>query len=304
MERGEKEEEDEGREEGGGLERREAGGVRGRRTAGPASVERAWRRVALSARDWEVLRWANEQKFLMFDQVAQWFPEGEPTPTASRRKPDGWDSPAPCAPGNWYVLERLRKLVRFDVLRRVPILHRGRRRATAGAHGFDLLEGPGQARGLSRLEEIDWKNFVHDRAATDLRWLFEKQFGAGWLAERVLRRELGLRTPPDAIAHIGGQTIAIEVELNRKNLERYLSIVQRYLSWADPDWTSPLRPARKAELEHMFGKVLPAALAKTDLWNLRPPDLSRFRFTTLAAIRDRKTWWTVSTPSEPRAGTL
>jgi hypothetical protein len=265
-----------------------------------------WQRVALSERDLELLRWANEQKFLTFDQVAKWFPEGAPNPHCRQTS-----SPTPgtlrrrARPGSWYVRERLRKLVRFDVLRRVPIFTEPAAALLPGRTGFDLLEGAGQARGLSRLEAIDWKNFVHDRTATDLRWLFEKQFGAGWQAERVLRRELGLRNPPDAIAHLGGQTIAIEVELNRKNLERYLSIVQRYMGWADPkiDQVLYIVPT-KVELEHMFRKVLPAAVAKVDLWRLRPPDLSLFRFTTLSAIRDRKTWWTVSTPSEPRAGTL
>ena len=48
---------------------------------GSAPMSRGpWRRVALSARDWEVLAWAHEQKFLMFDQVAQWFPQGAANP--------------------------------------------------------------------------------------------------------------------------------------------------------------------------------------------------------------------------------
>ena len=39
----------------------------------------------------------------------------------------------------------------------------------------------------------------------------------------------------------------------------------------------------RAELAHLFNAVLPAVLAKTELWGARPPDLSRFRFTTRAA---------------------
>lgn len=264
------------------------------------------RRVALSDRDLEILLWAHEQKFLTFDQVARWFPEGPPNPHCPRKA-----TPTPgtlrrrARPGSWYARERLRKLVGFDILRRVPIFTESAAALLPGRTGFDLLEGAGKARGLARLEAIDWKNFVHDRAVTDLRWLLEKRFGARWAAERVLRRELGVRTPPDAIVDLGGQKIALEVELNQKSTDRYLAIVRRYLRWASPALGRVLYVVPGAvDLEHMFGKVLPAALARPDLWLLQPPDLSLFRFTTLAAIRDRKVWWTASTPQDPRAETL
>src|SRR6266542_546318 len=127
---------------------------------GPARSRGPWRRVALSDRDWEVLSWAHEQKFLMFDQVAQWFPQGAanphsppketPTPGTLRRR---------ARPGNWYVLERLRKLVRFDVLRRVPVYTEAAGALLPGRLGFDLLVGsarssrPVPAR-RDRLEEL------------------------------------------------------------------------------------------------------------------------------------------------------
>ncbi len=263
-------------------------------------------RVALSERDLEVLAWAHEQKFLTFEQVARWFPEGPPNPHCPRKA-----TPTPgtlrrrARPGSWYARERLRKLVGFDILRRVPIFTEPAAALLPGRTGFDLLQGAGKARGLARLEAIDWKNFVHDRAVTDLRWLLEKRFGARWAAERVLRRELGVRTPPDAIVDLGGQKIALEVELNQKSTDRYLAIVRRYLRWTSPALGRVLYVVPSAvDLEHMFGKVLPAALARPDLWLLHPPDLSLFRFTTLAAIRDRKVWWTASTPQAPRAETL
>ncbi|MGB8932416.1 MAG: hypothetical protein WCC48_14330 [Anaeromyxobacteraceae bacterium] len=265
-----------------------------------------WKRVALTERDMELLACANEQKFLTFDQVARWFPEGEPNPHCRPKSaPTAGTLRRRSRPGSWYVRERLRKLVAFDVLRRVPIFVEASAALLPGRTGFELLEGAGLDRGLPQLDAIDWKNFGHDRALTDLRWLFEKQFGARWQAERVLRRELGLRNPPDAIATMGGRTIAIELELTRKNLERYLAIIQRYLAWGDPrlDQILYVLP-NKADLEHMFLKVLPAAVARTDLWQVRAPDLSRFRFTTLAAIPDRRTWWTTSTPSCPQTGTL
>ena len=110
-----------------------------------------WRRVTLSARDWEVLAWAHEQKFLMFDQVARWFPAGAENPHAPRK-----EAPTPgtlrrrARPGNWYVLERLRKLVRFDVLTRVPVYTEAAGALLPGKRGFELLIGSGRSSGLAR----------------------------------------------------------------------------------------------------------------------------------------------------------
>lgn len=267
-----------------------------------------WRRVALSARDWEILAWANEQKFLMFDQVAQWFPQGAANPHSPRKV-----SPTPgtlrrrARPGNWYVLERLRKLVRFDVLRRVPVYTEAAGALLPGRLGFDLLVGSGRSHGLSRLEEIDWKNFVHDRAATDLRWIVEKRLGgARWQSDRVLRRVLQTRHVPDALVDMAGQgTVAIELELTRKSLARYVGIFERYVNWTTPRLDRVLYVlGEKAELAHLFKVVLPAVLASTEMWGARSPDLSRFRFTTRAALPDRRVWWTASTPNAPTAGEL
>ena len=267
-----------------------------------------WRRVALSARDWEVLTWAHEQKFLMFDQVAQWFPQGAanphsppketPTPGTLRRR---------ARPGNWYVLERLRKLVRFDVLRRVPVYTEAAGALLPGRLGFDLLVGSARSHGLSRLEEIDWKNFVHDRAVTDLRWILEKRLGgARWQSERVLRRVLNTRHVPDALVDLDSQgTVAIELELTCKSLARYVGIFERYVNWTTPRLDRVLYVVReKADLAHLFKAVLPAVLASTALWGARSPDLSRFSFTTRSALPERKVWWTASTPNAPTAGEL
>ncbi len=137
----------------------------------------------------------------MFDQVAQWFPQGAVNPHSPRKEsPTAGTLRRRARPGNWYVRERLRKLVRFDVLRRVPVYTEAAGALLPGRLGFDLLVGSGRSHGLSRLDEIDWKNFVHDRAVTDLRWIVEKRLGgARWQSERVLRRVLQTRHVPDAL---------------------------------------------------------------------------------------------------------
>ncbi len=244
----------------------------------------------------------------MFDQVAQWFPQGAANLHSPRKaSPTAGTLRRRARPGNWYVLERLRKLVRFDVLRRVPVYTEAAGALLPGRLGFDLLVGAGCSNGLSRLEEIDWKNFVHDRAVTDLRWIVEKRLGgAGWQSERVLRRVLQTRHVPDAVVDLARQgTVAIELELTRKSLARYVGIFGRYVSWATPRLDRVLYVVgEKAELAHLFKVVLPAVLASPELWSARSPDLSRFRFTTRAALPERRVWWTVTTPNAPTAGEL
>ena len=249
---------------------------------------------------------ANEQKFLLYGQYARYYPEGPPNPhNPEKERPTAGTRRRREQPGSWYARERLRKLVAFDVLSRVPIFTEPAGALVPGRTGMELLQGTGRCRGLSRLDAIDWKNFDHDRAATDVRWLFEKRFGAGWQAERVLRRELGSRQIPDAIMTLGQRAIALEVELTRKSTARYLGIFQRYLEWKATrlDLVLYVVPA-KGDLAHLFSVVLPAVLAKPDLWGARQPDLSLFRFTTRAALEDRRVWWTAATPATPTGGSI
>jgi hypothetical protein len=265
-----------------------------------------WRRVALSERDWEILTWAHEQKFLAFEQVARWFPQGAPNPyVRPKDEPTTGTLRRRARPGSWYVAERLRKLVRFEVPRRVPVFTEPAAALLPGRVGIELLEGTGRGHGLPRLDAIDWKNFSHDRTATDVRWVLEKQFGGRWRSERVLRRGVDSRQVPDALVELGGKSIAVEVELTRKSTARYLGILQRYA--AAPVLASDLVlyvvPA-KADLAHLFGVVLPAALSAAELWRGLTPDLSRIRFTTLSALPERKIWWTASNPSTPTGGML
>ena len=265
-----------------------------------------WRGVTLSDRDWEPLSWANEQKFLTFDQVARWFPERAANPRVPRKEtPTAGTRQWRARPGNWYLRERLRKLVRFGVLRRVPVYPEAASALLPGQLGFELLHGTGRSHDLPRLEDIDWKNY--DRAVTDLRWTMEKRLGGTrWQSERVLRRMLEIRHMPDAIVELAGQgTVAIELELTRKSLARYLGILERYVHWKTPRVDRVLYVLReKSELAHVFKVVLPAVLARAELWSVTTPDLSRLRFTARMALPERKVWWTVSTPHAPTAGEL
>jgi hypothetical protein len=114
-----------------------------------------------------------------------------------------------------------------------------------------------------------------------------------------------VRFVPDAIAQLGPFAMAIEVELTRKSVARYLAIFQRYLEWRAPKLDGVLYVVPDAsELSHLFGVVLPAVLAKREVWGIRKPDLSLFRFTSLAKLPERKVWWTESAPAAPTVGVL
>lgn len=283
---------------------------------GSGSAKR-WRRVALSERDWEVLTWAHEQKFLEFDQVARWFPEGSANPQVPPKATATRGTLRRRArPGSWYVAERLRKLVRFDVLRRVPVFTQPAAALLPGRVGFDLLVGSARGHGLARLDGIDWKNYAHDRAVTDLRWQLAcppsvaARHGMAprateWKSERVLRRELGSGQVPDAVMLIGTRRIAVELELTRKSVPRYLSIFDRYLRWRGPRLDAVLYVLpESADLRQMFAVVLPAALRAPELWGARTPDLRLFQFTTRAALCAGKLWSTASLPSAPAESAL
>ena len=57
-------------------------------------------------------------------------------------------------------------------------------------------------------------------------------------------------------------------------------------------------------LSQIFSSVLPAVLEKRELWGIRQPDLSLFRFTSIPKLEERRVWWTSSTPKTPTAGEL
>ncbi len=287
---------------------------------GEEGAERAgarWRRVTMSGRDWELLAWAHEQKFLLFGQVARWFPEGPPNPKVAKQAEATLGTKRrQRRPGNWYIQERLRKLVRFDVLRRVPVYTEPAAALLPGRLGFELLEGTGRSHDLDRLSAIDWKNYAHDRAVTDLRWRLACPASAvarskvtpkatAWKSERVLRRELPAGHVPDALLTLDGRTVALELELTRKSTARYVSVLQRYLAWPGPHLDAVLYVVpTSADLQHLFGVILPAALRKSELWGARQPDLRLFRFTTEKGLEAGKVWSTGSMPSAPAEGSL
>jgi hypothetical protein len=282
---------------------------------GLSRVRKPSTRLVLGARDWEVLLWAHEQKFLTFDQLARWFPgAGEPksarkdAPAFAEAARDRERVPAGGAhKGSWYMAQRLTQLVREGVLKRLPIYTEVSDAVVPGRLGFDLLVGRERSHGLSRLEEIDWKNFFHDRAVTDLRWVLEKRLGGErWRSERELRRMLKTRLVPDALVDLGAHgTVAVEVELTRKSLSRYVRIFGRYVEWDSPRLDRVLYVVpEKSDLTHLFASVLPAVMAKVELWGAKSPNLRRFLFTTPTALLSRKAWWTESTPNSPVAGDL
>jgi len=95
----------------------------------------------------------------------------------------------------------------------------------------------------------------------------------GWRSERVLRRELESRHIPDGLVTLPGRGIeAVELELTRKSLPRYLDMFSRYVRWEAPSLNSGLYVApEKTDLAHLFGTVLPAVVAMNEPWGPAGP---------------------------------
>lgn len=265
----------------------------------------AWERVDLGSRDLRLLAWVHEQKFLTYEQAARWFPRGAPNPHAQRSS-----SPTAGAlrrrrrEGSGYLRERLRKLVHFGYLERVPIFTAPIPAIVLGRQGLAALQAAGRDLGLARLSSIDWKSFEHDRQVTDLRLYFEDQLGGTWTSERALRRAAASRFVPDAHIALRGKVIALELERTRKSTGRYISIIRRYIRQILACDAVLYVVPRESDLEHIFDVVLPAALRSGELWDGAPRNLERFKFTTRAALPTGKVWWTDSQPAEARKAYL
>jgi hypothetical protein len=76
----------------------------------------------------------------------------------------------------------------------------------------------------------DFRTVSHDLLVTDMRFLFERiGFGTSWTSERVWRMgSPASKWAPDAVIHIGGDPVALEVECVRKTDARYHDIFWRY----------------------------------------------------------------------------
>lgn len=172
------------------------------------------KKIILQDRDYKVLRYILEQKFLSREQITKWFYKT-----------------------NDVLRNRLWELTLSGYLKKEPVVLNSKDHFLLTGLGMRALVERG-VNGIRPVSSIDIRCYFHDRTVTDIRILFE---GIGlakdWKSERVLKAENGSFLPvgqagkkiPDGIfLSPAGKRIAFELELVPKENSRYKKILAGY----------------------------------------------------------------------------
>jgi len=181
--------------------------------------KRNWKYLEVSERDIKFFRSIIEQKFLRRPEVIEYIFEG---------KKD-------------YAETRIQKLKRFGYVKAVRILVNEPESYLLDKAGVEALRREGYAVGLnwpvisdhnlpSPQKEIELASYHHDVKVTQVRFLFERLgFCQEWRSEKVLKKgRKGERKVPDGFFTRNGKGIAVEVELNGKEVKTYRRIFYAY----------------------------------------------------------------------------
>jgi hypothetical protein len=165
------------------------------------------KKVILQDRDYEVLKYILEQKFLSREQIEKWFYKT-----------------------NDVLRNRLWELMLSGYLKKEPVALSSKDHFLIAGLGLRALAERG-VNGIRPAKSIDIRFYFHDRAVTDIRLLFEDMgLAKDWKSERVLKAEIGsLKKIPDGMfLSPAGKRIAFELELAPKENSRYKKILAGY----------------------------------------------------------------------------
>lgn len=163
--------------------------------------------IILQDRDYKVLRYILEQKFLSREQVTKWFYKT-----------------------NDVLRNRLWELMLSGYLKKEPVALSSKDHFLIAGLGLRALAERG-VNGIRPASSIDIRCYFHDRTVTDIRLLFEDiGLAKDWKSERVLKAENGsLKKVPDGVfLSPAGKRIAFELELVPKENSRYKKILAGY----------------------------------------------------------------------------
>jgi len=164
--------------------------------------------VKLQVRDYEILTWLVQMKFMLLDQITSVFFKG----CNSHRAP----------------YRRMLKLMKAGLIetKRVYTESRDLYLPTKKAAKLLMRRGGSYALGLSK--DKDFANYEHDKTLIDLRILFRDLGIKTWIPERILRSARPAGSCPDALLVTSNYLYAVEYERTEKKLTRYKEIVERY----------------------------------------------------------------------------
>ncbi len=162
------------------------------------------KRVILQDRDYEVMKYILEQKFLLRDQITKWFYKTQ-------------------------SYKRLWELMLSGYLKKEDVVLDPKDHFLITGLGLRALAERG-VNGIRPASSIDIRFYFHDRTVTDLRLLFESiGLARDWKSEKVLRSELSaLKVPDGVFLSPAGKKIAFELEVAPKENKRYKKILAGY----------------------------------------------------------------------------
>jgi len=170
--------------------------------------------IILQDRDYEVLRYILEQKFLSREQVTKWFYKSDDV-----------------------SYKKLQKLMLSGDLKKEPVVLNSKDHFLITGLGLRALAERG-VNGIRPASSIDIRCYFHDRTVTDIRLLFEDiGLAKDWKSERILKaengsflsaRQTGKKIPDGMFLSPAGKRIAFELELVPKENSRYKKILAGY----------------------------------------------------------------------------
>lgn len=182
---------------------------------------KCWKRLEFSSRDYQILRYIGEQRFMSLDQVSRKFYSRQVYQSEESRKQ--------------VVYMRLRKFREFGLLETSQTFFEPNQIYYLTKKGRQLLIDRGIANpSLPITSHIDLKTFYHDQTLTNCRILLEDTCSViRWTPETILKAEgFGCEKIPDGLFYVQDKPIAFELEISEKGKSRYINIFNGYDSLA------------------------------------------------------------------------
>lgn len=229
----------------------------------PSAVGKGVLGVRLQPRDYEILRFILEQKFVSLESI--YF-----------RFFDVRAGDEVLLPKNlWTTRQRLAKLRSVLLIKTEKVLSSGKAHFLITPLGYKVLrEKDDEVFHIKPTKRIDFSLYEHDLKLTMLRAFLEKKGKSNlWRSEKWLRGSVfegeGYRHRfskeliPDAVFYNArDERVALEVELSRKGQRRLIEKVERYNYLLKEGWCSQKREDRPAVLDKVW-IVVTKPLVKT-----------------------------------------
>jgi len=164
--------------------------------------------LKLQIRDYELLNWLVQMKFMLLDQITRVFFKG----CNSHRAP----------------YRRLLKLMKAGLIETKRVYTESRDLYIPTKQAVKLLMKRGGPYVLGLSKDKEFANYSHDKTLIDLRVLFMELGIKTWIPERILRSARPTGSCPDALLVTLNYLYAVEYERTEKKLTRYKEIVERY----------------------------------------------------------------------------